>query len=530
MTSFLIRRRPRHATAHIRVRVAHAVLGAVAGVWWLVLPVTTAAARAPVPPATAAGRQDGTSVADLVLPFTAVAVVLALAGYGRLRRTRRARTRTTPGTVPAPPPAPGPAGSERQARAALRLADDCVRTSREELSFVRERFGEQRTEPFTHALRAAETELAAAFAIWRRYEQGLPQDPGARQQALAGVIGRCAEAGRHLDARAPELDRLRGFGAAAEGLGAALVVAEGRFRELTARTVTAQHTLADLRERYAPSATASVSGYVEQAKDRLVFATTRLNEARQAADAGDPGRAVGRLRAGEGAVAQAELLVDGVERLAARLREAAALAPAARTEADTRPPAPHPTPAGPEPHRPADAETEAPAGPCEGARVPVAGGGPGGRDVSAGGVREEPAAGPGDPLDVLRRAAGRAAGAGPGVLEDAALLVARCALAGAEEFVAVHRGAVGVAARARLAEAARELGAGHAGRADAAARQTRELAERDVRAYGTPYAGPDGDTAGLAGALLGGILLPEFPDAGTPAAFGGPTTRSRHHA
>ncbi|MGW4569099.1 hypothetical protein ACWEN3_44500, partial [Streptomyces sp. NPDC004561] len=310
MTSSLIRGRPRRAKAHIRMRVAHAVLGALVGVGWLLLPLMTVGAEGPVPagPATTAAGpraagQDETSTADLVLPLVAGVAAVVLAGYGYLRRTRRARTRTTPGIVSVHPPAPALADSERQARAALVLADDCVRTSGEELSFVQGRFEALETDPFRHALRSAGTELAAAFAMWRRYEQGVPREPAARRQALVGVVGRCAEAGRRLDAEAAALDRLRGL----EGprLYSALEPAEARFRELAARTVTAQDTLAALHERYAPSAVDPVTGYVEQAKDRLVFATARLNEARQAADAGAGDRAARQLRAGEGAVAQA---------------------------------------------------------------------------------------------------------------------------------------------------------------------------------------------------------------------------------
>ncbi|MFI2759491.1 hypothetical protein ACH5A3_11520 [Streptomyces echinatus] len=575
MTSSLIRGRPRRATAHIRMRVAHAVLGALAGAGWLVLPVMTVDAHDPVPTASAsavasaaAPEQEGTSAADLVMPLVAGVAAVALAGYGYVRRTRRARTRTTPGTAPAPPSVPIPADSERQARAALRLADDCVRTSREELSFVRERFGDKRIEPFTQALRAAETELSAAFAIWRQYEGGVPEEPSARRQALVGVIGRCAEAGRRLDAEAPALDRARGFdvdgenlrgavgpeadgdervaaeggvGAGPEGAGAeisgtpewagaeisgtpegaeggiraALVVAEGRFRELTGRVVTAQRTLASLHESYAPTATGTVTGYVEQAKDRLVFATARLNEARQAADAGDSLRAVRRLRAGEGAVAQAGLLVGGVERLSAQLREAAGLVPTVLTGAEEEV-------AG---LRDGSGGTSLTAGELHARLAHV--------DGVLAAVRAELGGGAYDPLDALRRITGaveRLEGAGTGVPDTAALLVARSSVAGAEEFVGVHRGAVDAEARARLAEAVRELGAGNAGRAGAVAGEARELAERDVRAHGIPYAGAEGDTAGLAGAVLGGILLAEDPDGGPPAAFGGPRTRSRHHA
>ncbi|MFF8910888.1 hypothetical protein [Streptomyces olivaceoviridis] len=540
MTSSLFRGRPRRATAHIRVRMAHAVLGALVGAGWLVLPVMTVDTRDPVPvgPAgavasAAAPQQAGTSAADLVLPLIAGVAAVALAGYGWLRRTRRARTRTTPGTVSAHPPVPAPADSERQARAALRLADDCVRTSREELSFVRERFGEQRTEPFTHALRAAGTELSAAFAIWRRYEEGVPKEAGARRQALVGVIGRCAEAGRRLDAEAEALDRLRDLTADEEGMRAALEVAEERFRELAARTMAAQRTLAALRERYARSVAGSVTGYVEQAKDRLVFAGARLNEARQAADVGETRRAAWQLRAGEGAVAQAGVLVGGVERLAAQVREAAGLVPATLTGAEAELAAARRTsPAPGEPEaRPAPAD-EGPAVVRRGTeRGSPALGEPAARSAHVDGVlavvREELTGGSYDPLDALRRitrAVERLTGVRSGVLGTAALLVARSAVAGAEEFVGVHRGAVGAEARARLAQAVRELGAGNTGCADVVAGEARRLADRDVRAHGA-----EGDATGPAGAVLGGILLGEDPDGGPPPAFGGPRTRSRLH-
>ncbi|AOR32295.1 hypothetical protein BFF78_15545 [Streptomyces fodineus] len=517
MTSSLIRGRPRRDKAYIRVRVAHAVVAVVVGAGWLALPVMTADAQDPVPAAqagtvasAAAPEQDGTSTADLVLPLVAGVTAVVLAGYGYLRRTRRARTRTTPGIVSVAPPAPTPADSARQARAALVLADDCVRTSREELSFVRERFGPAGTEPFVHALRAAETELAAACAIWWRYEQGVPEDELARRQALVGVVGRCAEAGRRLDAEAPALDRLREL--EGPGLAGALETAEGRFRDLTARTIAAEDALRGLHERCTPSATAAVTGHVEQAKDRLVFATMRLNEARQSADAGHRARAAGQLRAAEGAVAQAEVLVTGVERLAAQLREAAELVPAALT----------------------GAEAEIAAARKGSVRVPLTSGELHARLVHADGVlaavREELTAGPYDPLDALRRiarAVARLETGHNGAPAAAALLVARSSVAGAEDFVAVHRGAVGPEARVRLAEAARKPGVVHAGQADSLAREARDLAERDVRCHGTPYAGTDGDTPGLAGAVLGGVLLAEDRDGGPPASYGGPETRAR---
>ncbi|MGW7406393.1 hypothetical protein ACWGI9_22120 [Streptomyces sp. NPDC054833] len=45
--------------------------------------------------------------------------------------------------------------------------------------------------------------------------------------------------------------------------------------------------------------------------------------------------------------------------------------------------------------------------------------------------------------------------------------------------------------------------------------------------YGNPYDGPTDRASGLAGAVLGSILLGEEPDGGPPAGFGGPDTRER---
>jgi hypothetical protein len=374
----------------------------------------------------------------------------------------------------------------------------------------------------------------------QRYDEGVPAEEAAREHALAGIVGRCAEAGRRLDSVAAEFGRLRGL---EQGLGEALEVAEGRFRELAGRAGAAEAVLAGLRDRYAPTATASVTGSVEQAKDRLLFATVRLNQARQSADAGRPERAARQLRTAEGAVAQAAVFVDGVDRLAAELRSAEQTVPAALTGAEAElawarrqadPSTRQPPAAGPA------TATSPPAEARPGPSVPLAAAGttPGGFEVRLlhvdavlGSVRQELTGGqPGDPVGVLRRivratapvTSGRA-----GVLPAAALITARTATAAAADFVATHRGAVGATARTRLAEAERLLATGDPAdrpAADLLALEARELAERDVRAHGNPYVGAVGteETAGTGGAVLGGIVLAEDPEDGTPADFAGP--------
>ncbi|WP_330282368.1 hypothetical protein [Streptomyces sp. NBC_00588] len=333
MTSSSTRSRPRRATSHIRLRVAHTLVGGLAGVAWLVLPWMTINNVVPVPAAAAAAR-DETSATDLVLPVAVVVMVVALAGYGYVRRTRRARTRTTPGgAVAVAGPAAGPLSEDdERARAALVEADDCVRTSREELGFAEAQCGADAVEPFALAVRDAASELSAAFRMRQQYDEGVPADETSRRHALAGIVGRCREAGRRLDVEALAFDLLRT--PLQGGPDEALEPAEARFRDLTARTASAETTLAAATDRHGHTATAAVTGHLEQAKDRLVFATVNFNQARQRADLADREGATRHLRAAEGATAQAEIFVSCIERLSTDLTTAAELIPAALTEAE----------------------------------------------------------------------------------------------------------------------------------------------------------------------------------------------------
>lgn len=505
------------------MRVAHAVLGCALGVVWLVLPGMTSGDDAPVAikePASAPGsvaaaaeEEDETSTTDLVLPLVAAAAVGAVAGYGYVRRVRRARSRTTPGGSGGPPPpgsAPPLAALDGRARTALLEADDRIRAVRTELDYAETLFGRDAVTPLRRTVQEAGTELAAAFRMRRRYDEGTPAEAAARTHALAGIVGRCEETTRRLASVTDALERLRDPD---RGPGEALGVAEGRFRELTGLVAGVETVLAGLRTRYAPTATAFAVGNVEQAKDRLLFATVRLNEARQAADSGGDATAATHLRAAEAAVAQAAVLLGGVERLAALLKAAERTVPAALTGAE--------------------AELSA-------TRADEAAMGPGAShallrhaDVVLASVRQELTAGrPVDPVGMLRRivrvtepfAAGRA-----GVLPAAALIVARTATGAAADFVETHRGAVGAAARTRLAEAERLLATNDPAdrrSADDLALESLELAEQDVRTHGNPGPAPEGAAGeiGAAGAVLGGIVAPGTTVDGTPSGPAAPSS------
>ncbi|MGR6972480.1 TPM domain-containing protein [Streptomyces cynarae] len=466
-----------------------------------------------------------TSTGDLVLPLVAALAAVAVAAYASVRRRLRAATRTTPGGML---PTVVPLDElDRRARRLLVVTDDCVRTSREELGRAADAFGDEAVRECAEAVEFAAAELAQAFRLRQRFDDGEGQARG----LLEEIVERCEAAGRRLDAQAPEFDRIRALERTA---GEALERAGARLREVTARAPDADRALAGIRAGYALSARLPVAGHDDRAKDRLLFATSVLHRARQAMLEGATDDAVALLRAAEAATDQATVLVDGVLRLAADLTAAADRLPTALTDMEA-----------------GLSQARGLLG-TDTARAIAHG-----QSVVARVREERNGEGPYDPVGALRRieqvAVGldralhrvaRGSGA-PGRLERA-VLVARSTVGAAADHVTTHRGAVGWEARTRLAEAERRLrGAvntavppvpapaealadalADAREADALAREARRLAERDVRAYGTPY----GEGLWTGGAVLGGILL-EAPDRpgghGGPASFGGPATRAR---
>ncbi|MFJ5705971.1 TPM domain-containing protein [Streptomyces sp. NPDC093105] len=489
------------------------------------------------------GGSGETSAADLILPVALVGGAGAVAAYAYTRRRRRTATRTTPGGGqgwgrPARPPEPSLEELDGQARRTLVATDDAVRTSKEELGFATAQFGEEATRPFEEAVGFAEERLTASFRLRQRLDDSFPEDEATRRSMLEEILRHCAEADARLDAETEDFDRLRALERTAPE---ALAAVETAFREQTGRVSAAETALAAMRGRYTESAVSPVSGDVEQAKDRLVFATTHVNQARQSVDGGDTGSAAVHVRAAEGAVDQAARLIEAVERRARELTEAEERLPGALTETD--------------------ADLAEARGLLEGTAEGASTGGLRGRiaraEAVAAEVRRAVEAGRYDPLDALRRieeadtaldaalAGARERESGDArarALLEQALLTARSELGAAADYVQTHRGAVGSEARTRLAEAqrrlerARELAADQpqaaldeARQADALARRAQELAEQDVRRYGNPNglggvsgAGGGGSGGGgLGGAVLGGIILGGLFGGGSGRGGGG---------
>ncbi len=508
-----------------------------------------------------AAEDHGPATGDLVLPVIAVGSAGALAAYAYTRSKRKkdggaGSGGSTAGWQQGPAPTPLPE-LDKKARLLLVETDDAIRTSTEELGFAAAQFGDDAVKRFQDAVTYAKGELTAAFKLRQQLDDAFPEDDATKRRMLDEIVSRCSEANRRLDAESADFDRLR---ALEQNAPEALALAEGTFREVSARTTTAAQTYAGLGTRYADSASAPVSGHVEEAQERLLFATENLNQARQLLDGGQKGPAAVHLRAAEGAVDQAGTLVDAVNRLAAELGQAEAKLPGALTETETDL---------------ADAR-----GLLQGTATGTSTADLQGRIARAesvlSDVRGEVAGGRYDPIDALRRieeadsalddslagarerevADQRARG-----LLDQTLLTARSAVGAAADYITTHRGGVGSEARTRLAEAQRHLASAdalaasdasgalaHAQQADSMARQAQQLAERDVRSF-DPYGGGPGGrsrSGGMGGAVLGGIILGEVLGGmgrgmgggfgggrggggfgGGPGSFGGGGTRGR---
>ncbi|MER7461948.1 TPM domain-containing protein [Streptomyces sp. NPDC097981] len=506
---------------------------------------------------------SGSGAGDFVLPVVVVGAAGALAVYAHSRRKRRGGASGGGGTTgwgaqPATTTALPLDELDAKSKALLVETDDAIRTSTEELGFASAQFGNAAVGTFSEALAFAQSELTAAFRLRQQLDDAYPEDDPTRRRMLDGIVAHCTEANRRLDAESADFDRLRDL---EKNAPQALATVEAHFRDLTGRTTTAEATLTALAGHYADSASAPVASNAERARDRLLFATTGLGEARAALDGGDTGKAAVHVRAAEGAVGQAATLVDAVERRAQELAEAAGKLPGALTETDTGL---------------ADARGLL-TGTSEGVSAADLRGRIGRAEAVLSDVRREQAAGRYDPIDALRRvveagavldeapAGAREREAGSrraAALLDRAMLPARSAIGAAADYVTTSRGAVGSQARTRLAEARRRLerAAAPAGpdpaaalaeaqQADALARQAQQLAEQDVRAYRDPYGGRPRQGGGMGGAVLGGIILGEvlgggrgrggfgggFGDGGGgfggggpgPGSFGGSGTRGR---
>jgi hypothetical protein len=466
----------------------------------------------------------------------------------------RRRRKRTAAPVAATPAGPSTDELSDRANALLIELDDDLRASERELDLATAQYGAEATVRFREALDAARADVAEAFRLRMSLDEEPTVDEPTRRERLSAIIDRCMAADQRLDAESEDFDRLRDL----EGRAAEVADEVDRRRAAAETALPATATaLQDLESRYAGSAVTAVSANVDQARERLAFATQALARARTALESAGPpqsstpqaggspmtgapdrpapdvaagsGQVPGgsraeaalAVRAAEQAVDQAEQLIGAIHRAATDLNAARAAADALMTEIGTEITAGRSAMAG--------------RGATPGLSEAIAS-----AEHVVAQVRTELAASRPDPAAAVARLHAADANLDQALAEarDAAeratrarallaqtLPVARAEVAAASDFITTRRGAVDAGARASLSEAQRHLALAEslastdpvaalaaAQQAQSLAASASESARHDVAnwggygGYGSGYGGRGFDAGSFAGAVLGGIL------------------------
>lgn len=444
-----------------------------------------------------------------------------------------ARARRKKGPVTAAVDKQSIAELDQTASRRLVQVDDALTTSEQELGFAEAQFGAAPTEGFRSALTRAKELVGEAFRLRRELDDETPETDEQKRATLLAIITACDEADDLLEAQEEAFDALRDV--ESDLPGAIAEVTKGR-DAAPAAIDAAEATVTRLRGEFSASAIASVADAPEQSRRLLALVDAELAEAAQKQQAGSTSEAAIDVRSAQLALAQLTSATVGVQALADDL--VAARSALAAQQEDLR--------AGIAAATPLRATTGA--GPALAAAVTAA--------------EAALAAAPADdPIAALERvvAADRALDAQLADAREAAerrakaeaalertLASASARIRSAGEYIAAHRGAVGAAARARLAEAqaqeaiaVQQRGTDPVAALEAAQRaldyagQAMQSAEGDLRTSLAP-SGPIGGMSrssggGMGDAVLGGIIggLLSGGGGGRSGGFSGGSSRPR---
>lgn len=428
------------------------------------------------------GASSGLPIVPLLLGAVVVGVVVWLIVRARRKRTGDAAAR--PG---------GESPEQTEARASRRLVelDDALTTSEQELGFAEAQFGAEAVAPFRAAVGEARARVAEAFRLHGGTASPEGESPQQRQERLQRVAALCDEADALLEQQEVDFDALRDVEARLPEALPALRAAQPGLQE---RAGAAAQRLEQLRARFAPAALTAVADAGDQHQGLLALLDAELTEAEQSLAAGATGAAAVDVRAAQLAQTQLTASLDAVERLAGELDAASAALPAQRAELEQGIAAARGLPGAPELAAAIATAEAARAATDQGAADPIAASH---RLVEA--DRALDAAIDTSRAEVERRASAVAA-------LDRSLATARSRILSGAEFIAAHRGGVGAAARAALAEAQAQLDVAVAAQTSdpvAAVAASQQAAQRAAQAL----AAAESDVASrLGGAAQGGLL------------------------
>lgn len=465
------------------------------------------------------------------LAFGAVVVgAFMLYSWFRTRSRRRAEVEAAKGIDPTNPEALAAQSVDALdglSKSLVVNVDNAVRTSEAELTLAVEEFGTDQTAPFQQAVDSAKKVLAQAFSVRKQLDDAVPETPMEQRRLLIEVITTAACADRTLDDQSSAFDALRDLVINAP---TKLDTLTQQVVAVTARIPESERVLAQLRTQFDAAALASIADNITEATERAQFADSRIAHGRELAARpmeGQQMNLVDAVRGAESALAQATALLDAVDNAANNIRRATDALPA--SIADTK-------------SGIAQAEELQKQGPVPGgqslAELTKA------HDAAAAAVAEAERVGATDPLTAFTHLAKADAELDKLLATvreekeaaerriralDQAIATARQKLSSANQYIGLHRGAVGSTARGYIAEAERSIASAEASRApdpsnailwanravDLATRAEGSAIQevRSARAYYSDGYGNSGgysvagDVAGnVAGAVIGGIL------------------------
>lgn len=221
------------------------------------------------------------------------------------------------------------AETAQQASIALVRTDDLVRTSEQEMEYARAQFGDEVIGEFVTALETSRKNLDEAFSLQQKLDDEIPDTDQQKQEWYDRILQLCSESTQVLEERKADFDELRKL---EQNAPAALENVRQLRAAAAAEVDRADQILAALGATYTPDAYSSVSENPAQARSRISFTDTQIQEAEKALAAGSTGDAAVAVRAAEGAVQQATQLEDAVEKLQNDLTAAEARAKALITD------------------------------------------------------------------------------------------------------------------------------------------------------------------------------------------------------
>jgi hypothetical protein len=457
-----------------------------------------------------------------LLVLVALALIVFLVARSR-RKSAAGRSQGAAGSgvagagAVAPPPIPL-AELQQRAGSALVQTDDAVQTSEEELGFAIASYGST-ADPFRTALAEAKTKLDEAFRLKQKLDDVEPDSEAQTREWNTRIIQLCEEANVVLDDQADAFDELREL---EKDVPSAIASARAELAAVEPRIAAARSTLSALQATFTDATLATVADNPDQAAERLAFANTALLGAEVDVAAAELSEAAVGVQAAHESVAQAQRLLDAVDKVGTDLA-------ATRGAVDT---------AIADLQRDlADARALVAAGDPQGSVAAVEASTStvvadvqrqlGAQAIDAHGLAEKLELANRDIDGVLgavrdRQAQDRRASA---ALRQV-LGSAESKVSAATDFISARRGGVGAEARTRLAEASRlvssahaaatsdpPLALAHAQRADELAGQAIQLAEQDVSGFNSNMGGLGGMSGGrsggdgMMGAVLGGIII-----------------------